>query len=201
MVVGVVVRKPEEARHLLRLLRTRGKQTVSVRLPWLPFEVIDLLSTEVSPASRVFEFGGGGSTTWFADHAGRVVTVDHDPGWTRVIALATQGNDLVDVRFAVADGPESPYVRSIEDQPDDGVDVVLVDGRQRVACVSHAMDKVKPGGLLILDDSDRPKYAEAHRLLETWSSKAFFGFVPCKDEPGYTTVWRRPSFGWQRSDR
>ena len=48
-------------------------------------------------------------------------------------------------------------------------DVIAVDGRDRVNCVKHAMPKLKPGGVLVLDDSHRPRYREAferHRRMQ-----------------------------------
>lgn len=191
-VASVVARHPAEARNVPRLLRTQGKPTLMVRIPWLPFAVVDLLAEEVDREARVYEFGGGGSTAWFADHAGQVFTVEHDPEWHAMLDQAMRPHDYVDVRFATADGPKSPYVTSIDTQPDDSVDIVVVDGRQRVACTARAMSKVKPGGLLILDDSDRAKYADAHEALRNWDGRTYFGLVPCKDEPSHTTVWRRP---------
>jgi hypothetical protein len=71
-IASVVAKRPREIRYVRSLLKTRGKSTVSLRVPWLPFDVIRLLADEVLPTSRVFEFGGGGSTAWFADRAAAV---------------------------------------------------------------------------------------------------------------------------------
>ena len=37
------------------------------------------------------------------------------------------------------------YARSIDDYPDGTFDLVLVDGRARMACLAHAIPKVSPG--------------------------------------------------------
>ena len=49
------------------------------------------------------------------------------------------------------------YVAAINDELDNSLDLVIVDGRARVECVRRAMPKVKPGGLLLLDDTGRTK--------------------------------------------
>jgi predicted O-methyltransferase YrrM len=149
-----------------------------------------MLAEEVSPESRIFEYGGGGSTAWFADRAGQVVTVEHDGAWHKALVGALAPFDNVDVIWAAE---LTDYVATIDRCGDEPFDVVVVDGRERVACIERAMPRVKPGGLLILDDSARPKYARASSLLEGWSRRDYFGLVPCKDQPGDTTIWRRPS--------
>jgi predicted O-methyltransferase YrrM len=189
--IGSVIRRaPRETANVLRLIRTRKRSTLDIRLPWLPFTVIDMLSEAIGQESRVFEYGGGGSTAWFADHAGQVVTVEHDKAWYKALLSATSDFDNVEVIWAenLAD-----YVATIDQHGEELFDVVVIDGRERVACVERAMPRVKPGGFLILDDSTRSKYARASSLLEDWSRRDYFGFVPCKDEPGDTTIWTRPS--------
>ena len=89
--IGRVIRAaPHETANVLRLVRTRGRSTLDVRLPWLPFAVIDFLAEEVGRESRIFEYGGGGSTAWFADRAGQVVTVEHDEAWYRTLVQAIE---------------------------------------------------------------------------------------------------------------
>jgi predicted O-methyltransferase YrrM len=158
-------------------------------MPWLPFVVIDLLATEIGRESLIFEFGGGGSTAWFADRAGRVITAEHDEAWYTDLARAMDGFDNVDIVWA-EHLPD--YPATIDRYHEHLFDVVLVDGRERIACVEHAMRRIKPGGILVLDDSVRPKYAAASSLLQGWARRDYFGFVPCKDQPGDTTIWTRP---------
>jgi predicted O-methyltransferase YrrM len=189
--VGSVIRRqPRETANVLRLVRTRKRSTLDVRLPWLPFAVIDMLAEEVGRESRIFEYGGGGSTAWFADRAGQVVTVEHDEAWHGALVAAMGDFDNVDLIWT--ENLEE-YVATIDSYSEEPFDVIVVDGRERVACVERAMHRLKPGGLLILDDSARPKYARARSLMEGWPRRDYFGFVPCKDQPGDTTIWRRPS--------
>ena len=53
---------------------------------------------------------------------------------------------------------------------DEAFDLVVIDFLEspeatRVEAVRAAREKVRPGGYLLLDDSDRPGYAEAYELL------------------------------------
>jgi len=186
--LGVIRTNPHEIRHLSRLLASRGHSTIDLRLPWLPFSVIDMLAGDISRDATVFEFGGGGSTAWFADRAARVVTVEHDEDWYRVLVDAMADRSNVEILYVAN---LDNYASMIDSCGTAEFDVVLVDGRERVACVERAKHRIKRGGRLILDDSNRPKYKAASAILSDWTREEFFGFAPCKDEPGFTTVWTR----------
>jgi len=84
------------------------------------------------------------------------------------------------------------YARAIDAEPDGSLDLVLVDGRARVACLRQARSKVRSGGFIILDDSARPEYAEAAALLAGWPCRRFGGLGPGKHLPAETAAWQRP---------
>jgi hypothetical protein len=48
-------------------------------------------------------------------------------------------------------------------------DFVIVDGRARTECVCFAMNKVKPGGFIVLDNAERNRYKPVHYLLKDWN--------------------------------
>src|SRR4051812_14868890 len=58
-----------------------SRNSITDRQPWITFPSIDMLRNKLNPSSRVFEYGGGGSTLFFLDNAGEVVTVEHDEEW------------------------------------------------------------------------------------------------------------------------
>lgn len=183
-------RNPASRHGFLRLLRTRGRSTMTLRLPWLPFGLIDELSTMVGPGARVFEYGGGGSTLWFLDRGASVVTVEHDRTWARALSNAI-APDRWEMLERSSDNAFDDYVAAIRAFPDCSFDVVVVDGRERARCLLSALEKVKPGGLLILDDSDRVRYADAMDQVD-WPRRDFVGFAPAKPTLAYTTVFTRP---------
>jgi hypothetical protein len=96
-------------------------------------------------------------------------------------------------RTSLADGDFEGYVKAIAECADDSLDLVLVDGRCRAACVLEAAAKVRPGGLLVLDDSDRDRYQPAHHGLRTWPRREFWGIKPFTVPPARTTVWTKPA--------
>lgn len=192
-VTKMLVKDPGQMRYLPKWARALRRPTLESRMAWLPFRVISVLEQHLGPTSRVFEYGGGGSTVWFADRAGMVVTVEHDDDWFPILRDAVANLDQVAVLHRTAEGNYGGYVGAIDDFDDDSFDVVVVDGRERVRCLREAMPKVRPGGLLILDDSDRPRYAEAHVAAATWPSRTYSGLTPSKAIAGTSTVWTKPS--------
>ena len=62
-----------------------GSSPIESRRPWLTFQAINVLGKHVKTGSRVFEYGGGGSTFYFLDRGASVVTVEHDPEWLALV--------------------------------------------------------------------------------------------------------------------
>lgn len=188
--VRAVAGEPSLARELPRLIGTRGRSTVALRYPWLPFRLIDELDALVGPGARVFEYGGGGSTLWFLDHGASVVTVEHHHDW------ASRLSDLISVQQwtllerSSADDYRD-YVGAITEFPLNAFDVVVVDGRERARCAMAALVHVRPGGWLIVDDVDRERYADALRRIP-WPRRDVVGFAPAKPSLAYTAVFERP---------
>jgi len=84
------------------------------------------------------------------------------------------------------------YVRYVDRNPDNSLDIVSVDGRARPACVKHAASKIRPGGYLVLDDSQRKGYRIALELLKGWEEKRFRGLAPFNElREKQTSIYRK----------
>lgn len=176
-------------------------------IPWLPFMVTDFMSGFLKDDMQVFEWGSGDSTLWLAERVGSVVSVEHDEGWARQLQLP--GNVILHL-----EPPEPPAIRADKAAPDayyseclgdvnlrgyastidsyGAFDLVLVDGRARPSCLRHAVEHVKPGGCLVLDNSERGYYLErTARLFDGWDRMTVTGHGPRLDYPWQAMVWRR----------
>ncbi len=65
----------------------------------------------------------------------------------------------------MATEPFLSYIAELMTFPRAYFDVIVVDGMAREACAQLASDRVKPGGIIVFDNSDRDEYASAYRHL------------------------------------
>ena len=181
-------------------LRDQSASPLAMRTPWWPYGAVAWVAESLPVGARVFEYGGGGSTLWLEDHSAVVTVVEHDEGWrTQLAAALRPGATLLfrppapsgAVTSVAAPGYFDAYVAAIGDQADISLDLVIVDGRARVECARRAMPKVRPGGLLLLDDTDRARYRPAVEMLTGWERHVFTGLKPGQRLPAQTSVWRR----------
>ena len=82
---------------------------------------------------------------------------------------------------------ELPYYDLCSLFQDETFDLVIVDGRHRVRCVLGSKNLVKPGGVLMLDDSQRHYYQEAFNVLKEWELHT------STSKERDTTWWVKPS--------
>jgi hypothetical protein len=193
----------ELARHP-EWLRQRTAATMALRAPWWPYDAVAWVAANLPPAPRVFEYGSGGSTLWLEDLGADVTTVEHDAQWHKQVAAALgPGTRLLfqpPQQSGVVTDDHRPeffdaYAAAIDGEPDASLDLVIIDGRARVECARHAMTKVKPDGLLLLDDTDRAGHRPVVALLHAWERHVFTGLKPGQRAPAQTSVWRRPAHG------
>lgn len=192
------------------------------RRPWMTFQSAFLLDKELSPGSSVFEYGSGGSTLHFLDRGATVVTVEDDPNWYEFLTDKIEKDGLAKNWTGLLKAPAPPvmpgendasdpdcytsnskkyrnydftdYVRAIDHYPDRSFDIVVVDGRSRPSCIKHAVDKVKVGGCLVLDNTERDYYLSEKTLRHLVNFKVIldeFGPTPGLLWFTKTTVWRR----------
>jgi hypothetical protein len=196
-----IARHPRELARLPRWRQEKNAGTLTLRLPFWPYSAIEWIAAALPPRARVFEYGGGGSTVWLEDRGAILTVAEHDGGWHRELTdRLAPGTTLLfrppasvgSITSAVIPGYFDDYVGAIDGQPDGSLDLAIVDGRARVECVSRAMPKVKPGGLLLFDDANRLRYRLAVKGLAGWERHVFTGLKPGQRHPAYTSVWKRP---------
>lgn len=126
-------------------------------LPWINFPTITFLREHLHDDIRMYEYGSGFSTLFYSALVKEVTSVEHNRAWIDVIEKKMPENVRLIHREKDIDGD---YCRSIA--MDDAVyDVVIVDGRDRVNCVKQGIERLSELGVVILDDSSRPRYEEA----------------------------------------
>ncbi|MDQ3655590.1 MAG: class I SAM-dependent methyltransferase [Chloroflexota bacterium] len=132
--------------------------------PWLTRQAINLLESLLRASDEVLEFGSGRSTIWFARRVASVVTVEDDPAWHQEVGSRLTKAKLQNVEQILCGGKPAGGDNSVSDTalymdvlqqfPDRSIDIVLVDGQARAVCATGSLPKMRPGGLLILDNAE-----------------------------------------------
>jgi hypothetical protein len=119
--------------------------------PWLTKQMVEILDSWLCSDDIGYEFGSGRSTLWFSQRVGHLTSVEHDREWYCRISATIESMGLRNVHYSLhTDGVE--YCNSVCGMPDESLDFVLIDGIERDACALLALRKLKPGGVLILDN-------------------------------------------------
>lgn len=208
-----------QRRYLPRWLRSlHPDYLLRTHTPWLVFPAIDMLEGLDLHGKRVFEYGSGGSTLFWLRKGCQVVAVEHDPAWFARVQSLLPPAAPIDYRLvepelgavpAVLPDPANPdhyvsasdyrggrvyrrYAMQIDQFAEQSFDIVLIDGRARPACLKHSVSRVKLGGYLILDNSDRPYYtAQIWPLLRDFACVRLAGPIPGMPVFSETSVYQR----------
>jgi hypothetical protein len=166
-------------------------------LPWYTYPAIEYLETLDFSGCRVFEYGSGNSSLFWAARARTVTSVEDNPQWHAQVQRGAGSNQVVMLRPGKND-----YVAAIAS---DGApyDVVVIDGNHRLECTRAAMEHVTPGGLIVLDNSDRSTEKPCGALLREadFIQVDFCGFGPMNGYRWSTSIFFRRSFSLPRNDR
>ncbi|MHB8464490.1 MAG: O-methyltransferase [Acidimicrobiales bacterium] len=152
-------------------------------VPWYTFPAVEFLSGLDFSGRRVFEYGSGGSTLWWAARAGEVVAVENDPGWYERVRPQLDSQRVTYVLATERD----PYVNAIAAQGE--FDVVVVDGFWRGRCAEVAHHCLREGGMFILDNSEW--FPEVTAMLRSADliEIDFSGFGPLADHSSTTSIF------------
>ena len=140
------------------------------------YAVVAFLERRLNKTLSVFEYGSGYSTLFYARCARSVISVEYDQAWYASIGPRLPPNASL---LFVPHDVDGEYCRAIA-RTGEYFDVVVVDGRDRVNCVRQGMQALSSRGVIVLDDSERAKYASAisHAQQNGFLSVDFEGLKP-----------------------
>jgi SAM-dependent methyltransferase len=116
--------------------------------------MVRILENWLMPDDRGLEWGSGRSTIWFAKRVGSLVSVEHNPDWSRWVSAELRARGVKNVEYHVCED-ELEYRGVANGYPSESFDFCLVDGVARDECALAAISLVKPGGIVIVDDFNR----------------------------------------------
>lgn len=142
--------------EMIRLEGGRYQDDSGLIMPWYTTPCLEWLITLDLKDKRIFEFGVGDSTLWYRSQGAITTGVDSNYLWASKVC-AWHGDD------------EGHYLRSIgvlamEDKQ--LFDIVINDGDYRDRCTEQALNNLKPGGYLIIDNFHQPSVQEHWPLTD-----------------------------------
>jgi predicted O-methyltransferase YrrM len=105
------------------------------------------------------EFGSGRSTLWLSERVASLTSVEHNPQWYEKVKENLEKRRASNVTYlfrprdsAEEEAEDSAYVRGIDKFPMESLDFALVDGIYRSDCAKKTLERIRPGGILIIDN-------------------------------------------------
>ncbi len=127
------------------------------------------LASHLREKFRVWEWGSGASSRWLAERCLFVTSVEHDRGWAVEVINRLRDNQAL-LFFQPGpsflgppnDGTYDDFRDYVDSYTGQNIDLVLIDGRARVACarrVAEVASNSTQNILIFLHDCDREEYA------------------------------------------
>lgn len=129
--------------------------------PWLTPEATSLLDRLLRPTDIAIEWGSGRSTAWIARRVKHLTSFEDQAEWYARVkeSLERQGiqnvtYNFVDLPVTVRHDANTEYARGWEKFPDESIDFALIDGQARLPTALGVLPKLRPGGLLVVDNAE-----------------------------------------------
>jgi len=158
-------------------------------IPWITYPAIAFIERRIRPDMRVFEFGCGSSTLWWAQRVKEVIACEHDSDWYQNVVKKVPDNVTV---YHIPLEYNGDYCRKVS-AIDKKFDIVVVDGRDRINCVKQSLDALTHDGVIIWDNCDREEYQEGYQFLfnNGFRKIEFVGMIPIMSCRSETSIFYR----------
>ena len=156
-------------------------------IPWFTYPAIEYLRQFDFSDKKVFEYGSGNSSIFWAHRAMQVTAVESDQQWYEHVSRVSPPNLSL-----ILETEKDSYVSSIG-RNKETFDVIVIDGQWRNACANVCVDHLVDHGMIIFDNTDR-QYDGCTKLRERGFFQIdFSGFSPINGYASTTSIFIRAS--------
>ena len=158
-------------------------------IPWCTYPFIKFIEPRLNNNLKIFEFGCGNSTLWYASKVKTITSVEHDREWYELVKKSLPENAKIIYKELKYGGA---YSKSIFENSDK-FNIVIVDGRDRVNCAENAVEALTSDGVIVFDNTERPQYSPALEYLHNKGFKQldFHGLSPVTAHNNLTSIFYR----------
>lgn len=156
-------------------------------VPWWTYPSVQFIGPRINREMLVFEYGSGASTLWWAERVRAVIACEYDETWYRRMSGIIPGNVKL-----IHMPDKASYARQILGG-NACLDVVGIDGEERVECARLCVRVLKPDGVIVWDNSDRTRYQEGFDFLASRKFRRldFSGLGPINVSGWSTSIFYR----------
>lgn len=160
-------------------------------IPWMNYAILDFFRERLTKDLNLFEYGSGFSTLFFAHRLKHVISIEYDEMWYEKVRAEIENLANAEVKYYPLDRNYANAI--VAEGADKRYELILVDGRHRVACAINACEQLTHNGVLVLDDSDRPDYVEVfdYYKKQGYKSLTFSGIKPTSFRKHASTLFYR----------
>ncbi len=151
-----------EQGYLRSLIENKCVDKAGNPIPWYTYPAIEQLSKWDFSGCSVLEYGCGNSTLWWMERAAHVTSIESSLEWYEMVSSSLKGNcdlhlsSVDESKQAIDEREIDDYVNMVDDFGK--FDVIIVDGVNqpgvRKRCAEKAIEHLKDGGLMIVDNTD-----------------------------------------------
>lgn len=171
-----------------------SRTPLELEIPWFSYAAIEFLEKALQPQMTVCEYGSGGSTIFFARRIRAVHSIEDNAKWFELVTKRIKELGIKNAELSLcpfdfknpAGFEKSAYLNAVPDRP---FDIYVIDGSEeweqvRPVCFRHVERLIRPGGMIIVDDSWR--YPELRKANKANRVQIFQSVGPHR--PGVTST-------------
>ncbi len=167
-------------------------------IPWYTYPAIEYLSQFDYTNKKIFEFGCGYSSLFWARRAGKVISIEDNLNW-----FDKWQKEFSEPNLNIKWRDEGEIYEQAIFEDNEKYDVIVIDGKRRNFCAETAVKALSDGGIIILDDSDRvntsAEYVKTIDILKNADllQVDFYGFCPMNNYTKTTSVFFSRNFNFE----
>lgn len=173
-----LIKSPRDVYSYCRFGIPNKNTPLSLGFPWWSFGATRCVEAALRSDMEVFEFGSGGSSVFLALRTAKLTCVEDDEKWADLVEIEARRRNIRNLEILhrqynfhnPGDFRQSDYLSAVGSS---SYDLIVVDGKEesgqvRDICFWRAEKHIRPGGMIVLDDSWRYPQVKANNMAQRW---------------------------------
>lgn len=146
------MKKHWNIRYIFNRLKNYIYFSFNKSVPWLSKKANNFLDINLNSEMNCLEFGSGSSSVWISKRVKHLTSIEHNLDWYNKIKTSSKNLKNFELLFI---NNESYHNYIDSNLNDNSIDFCLVDGLYRDIISIKIINKISPGGIILIDDIER----------------------------------------------